>query len=249
MCDLRRELHFRRIKRRSRGLRKANFVLIFCGMRIIVFVVVSSFLSVTYGQTCRGRFNQQITGQCSSIDSCEGTILASDSCEQNRCCVNETAPVAPSTCITEDDFDVLYNTSRATFLREVLNYGIHSAGICNNCQAKAAFLAVAATLTQDFQTDEAMGTDAQFAQDDTKYRNTHVGDGSRFRRRGFFGLRGREMYGRLQVLKPHYLNMTDPEVAALTGSSIDIASLIWNNPELQGGKFGKVKFKFYVRYY
>lgn len=206
-------------------------------MKIFIFVLIIALLSSTNGQNCHGKFNEGITGQCAPVDGCEGTVLAGAACEQNRCCVNETVPYTPSICITEDDFDVLYNTSRATFLRQVLNYGIYSAGICNNCQAKAAFLAVAATMTDNFQIDEAVGTDAQFAGDDSKYGNTQAGDGSRFRRRGLFGLRGREMYQRLQDLKSDYLNITDPEVAALTDSSILIASLIWNNPELQGGKF------------
>lgn len=212
---------------------KSTFLFVVCKMKSAVFVVTILFLSVTNGQNCSGRFNEGIIGHCSSIDNCQGTILAGRSCDQNRCCVNATAPSSPSTCITADDFDVLYNTSRATFLRRVLNYGINSAGICSNCQAKAAFLAVAATLTEDFQTDEATGTDEQFTEDDTKYGNTQEGDGSRFRRRGFFGLRGREMYGRLQILKPAYSSLTNPELVALTQSSIDIASLIWNNPDLQ----------------
>ena len=192
--------------------------------------------SAVYGQSCRARYNQSISGQYSLASACQGTILNSNLLEQQRCCVPTTSPSTSATCITANHFDVLYNTSRATFLRTVLNYGMNAAGICQNCQAKAAFLAIAATMTQNFQTDEATGSDAQFIADDNKYGNSQEGDGSRFRQRGFFGLRGRTMYQRLQAAMPQYQSLTEPELVALTQNSIMIAAKLWTNPDLINGK-------------
>jgi hypothetical protein len=206
-------------------------------MNFSLFIFTISVLSTVAGQNCHARFNQSINGQCSFIDICQGTILSSDSCGQQHCCVPATLPYTPQTCITANDFNLLYNTSRATFLRIFLNYGINSAGICGNCQAKAAFLAIAATMTQNFQTDEASGSDAQFAADDNKYGNLQQGDGSRFRQRGFFGLRGRTMYQRLQTLMPQYQSLTNPESVALIQNAIMIASRLWANPDLMSGKY------------
>jgi hypothetical protein len=210
-------------------------------MNFLLFIFTILVLSIADGQQCRARFNQSISGQCSSVDTCNGTILTSNSCEQQRCCVPATSSSSSQTCITANDFDVLYNTSRARFLRTVLNYGINLAGICDNCQAKAAFLAIATTMTQNFQTDEAVGSDAQFATDDNKYGNSQQGDGIRFRRRGFFGLRGRTMYQRLQTSMPQYQSLSNPESVALTQNAIMIASKLWTNPDLMSGKSSSQK--------
>jgi hypothetical protein len=91
-------------------------------------------------------------------------------------------------------------------------------------------------MTQNFQTDEATGSDAQFTADDNKYGNLQKGDGSQFRRRGFFGLRGRTMYKRLQTLMPQYQSLTNPESVALIQNAIMIASKLWINPNLMNGK-------------
>jgi predicted chitinase len=91
-------------------------------------------------------------------------------------------------------------------------------------------------MTENFRTDEATGSDAQFAADDQKYGNSQEGDGSRFRRRGFFGLRGRTMYDRLQRLMPQYQSLTNPESVALTQNSIMIAVKLWTNPDLLSRK-------------
>jgi hypothetical protein len=204
-------------------------------MNTFILVVIILCFSVTNGQQCQGRFNGTIVGSCSFADSCQGTVLSVQSCELKGCCIPETSPNNTVTCIRANDFDILYNTTRATFLRAVLNYGINRAGICFNCQAKAAFLAIAATMTDNFQNDEATGTEAQFGDDDKKYGNTQTGDGSRFRRRGFFGLRGRTMYERLQTLIPQYQSLTNPESVALQRNSIEIAVQLWNKPDLLNG--------------
>ncbi|CAF2821790.1 unnamed protein product [Rotaria sp. Silwood2] len=204
-------------------------------MKVLLLIVAITFLSTVDGQQCRAQFINDTIGECSSVDTCQGTILAGNSCELKRCCIPATLPSTPKTCITENDFDILYNTTRASFLRTALDYGINSAGICLNCQAKAAFLAIAATMTQNFQTDEATGSDAQFAADDNKYGNSQAGDGSRFRRRGFFGLRGRTMYQRLQTAMPQYESLTNPESVALIPNAIMIASKLWTNPDLNSG--------------
>jgi predicted chitinase len=91
-------------------------------------------------------------------------------------------------------------------------------------------------MTQNFQIDEAIGPDTQFAADDNKYGNSQAGDGSRFRQRGFFGLRGRTMYQRLQELMPQYQSLTNPESVALTQNAIVIASALWDHPDLDSGK-------------
>jgi hypothetical protein len=205
-------------------------------MNVLLFIVTTLLLSTVSGQLCTARFNESISGQCSSVNTCNGTILTSSVCEKQYCCIPASTLSTSQTCITANDFDVLYNTSRVRFLRTVLNYGIYSAGICDNCQAKAAFLAIAATMTENFQTDEASGTDAQFTADDNKYGNTERGDGSRFRRRGFFGLRGRTMYQRLQSSMLQYHSLTNPESVALIENSIMIAAKLWINPNLMNGK-------------
>ena len=212
-------------------------VILYIIMQMFYLIGILSILSIVNGQNCRGKFNDTIRGQCSNVDNCQGTILATNSCPQKQCCINGTVKASPKQCLTLNDFDISYNhTSRAVFLRKILNYGIDSAGICDNCQAKAAFLAIAATMTNNFQMDEVTFSNTIFARDDTKYGNTQAGDGSRFRQRGFFGLRGREMYTRLQTLKPQYQSLTNPESVALTQNAIDIASLLWNNPNLQSQK-------------
>ena len=193
-------------------------------------------LSTVYGQQCQARFNQTISGQCSPTNNCQGSILSGTRCEQQRCCVPGAFLVAQP-CLTTNNFDVLYNHSRAAFLRSVLNFGLSLAGICQNCQAKAAFLAVAATMTNDFQTDESTQTDIELAGDDGKYGNMQPGDGSRFRRRGFFGLRGRDMYQRLQTRLPQYQTLANPETAAIGEIAVVIAATLWQNPDLNNGKW------------
>ncbi|UJR07957.1 hypothetical protein I4U23_012236 [Adineta vaga] len=101
---------------------------------------------------------------------------------------------------------------------------MYTAHICDNCQAKAAFLAIAATMTKNFSIDERSASDVQFAADDNKYGNREKGDGSRFRRRGFFGLRGRTMYERSKQ------NLNNTESAALVENAIVIAAKLWQNP-------------------
>ncbi|CAF2986738.1 unnamed protein product [Rotaria socialis] len=201
-------------------------------MYFVLLTFILSIVSTIDGQSCQSTFNRSIIGQCSSIDSCEGTILASYLCERQICCINTTLPSISGTCITGDDLGILKNTSRAKFLRSALNYGINSAGICGNCQAKAAFLAVAATMTENFTIDEVVKSDAEFSADDKKYGNSKEGDGSQFRRRGFFGVRGRTMYERLAKLMSQNEILTNPEIVALTNNAIEIASLIWKNPNL-----------------
>ncbi|CAF2415691.1 unnamed protein product [Rotaria sp. Silwood2] len=201
-------------------------------MYYLFFIFAILLLSTVDGQQCRARFNQTISGQCSSIDNCRGTILTTNSCQQQRCCIPTTSQSTPAECISANDFDALYNTSRANFLRTILNNGINLAGICRNCQAKAAFLAVAATMTENFQTDEATKNDVQLASDDNKYGNSQPGDGSRFRRRGFFGLRGKAMYQNLQASMPQYQSLSNPESVALTQNAIIIAAKLWINPDL-----------------
>jgi len=92
-------------------------------------------------------------------------------------------------------------------------------------------------MTDNFQNDEATGSEAQFGDDDRKYGNNQTGDGSRFRRRGFFGLRGRTMYERLQRLIPQYQSVTNPESVALQRNSIEIAAQLWNKSDLLNGMF------------
>jgi hypothetical protein len=204
-------------------------------MKFIIFIITLSILSRINGQQCQARFNRSISGLNSPIDTCQGAILNSDINEERGCCITGTSPSTSQTCITANDTINLANTSRTTFLRAVLNYGIYVAGICQNCQAKAAFLAIAATMTENFRTDEATGSDAQFIADDKKYGNSQEGDGSRFRRRGFFGLRGRRMYERLQTVMPQYQSLTNPEAVALIQNSIVIAAKLWMNPDLLSG--------------
>lgn len=205
-------------------------------MKFLLGAIFLSTLCAVHAQQCQARFNQSITGQYSSVAYCQGTILNSNGLEGQSCCISSTAPSTPQACLKDDDFLPLYNTSRGQFLRTVFNYGLSEAGICQNCQAKAAFLAIAATMTDNFQTDEAIGSDAEFVADDNKYGNSQEGEGSRYRRRGFFGLRGRTMYKRLEALRPAYESMANPESVALTQNAITIAALLWNNPTLQNGK-------------
>ncbi|UJR11581.1 hypothetical protein I4U23_015761 [Adineta vaga] len=133
---------------------------------------------------------------------------------------------------TGGEFNALYSTPRAAFLRRVLNYGINQADICSKCHAKAAFLAVSAAMTYDFTSDEAISTDEQFVEDDDQYGNNQEGDGSRYRRRGFFGLRGKEMYKRLRNLMPQYDSINRPESVAIVENSMSIIAQQWNNPNL-----------------
>ncbi|CAF4152545.1 unnamed protein product [Rotaria magnacalcarata] len=141
--------------------------------------------------------------------------LIINTCEQKRCCIAVAPQPTSVKCISANDFDYLYNTSRSSYLRAILNYGSNEAGICNHCRTKAAFLTVAATMTENFQTDDITKS-----------------DGSRFRRRGFFGLQGRVMYQRLQEMMPQYSSLTNPELVALTQNAIAIASKRWINPDL-----------------
>ena len=205
-------------------------------MKSLFVVIFLSIFFTVHAQQCQARFNRSIIGQYSSIANCQGTILNSNGLGAQSCCINSTAPSTSQTCLKDSDFTPLYNTSRAQFLRIVLNYGLAKAGICEDCQAKAAFLAIAATMTNNFQTDEATGSDAEFIADDQKYGNSQEGDGSRYRQRGFFGLRGRTMYERLQRLMPEYASVGNPESVALTQNAITIAALLWNSPTLQNGK-------------
>ena len=205
-------------------------------MKFLLCAIVLSIFSTINAQQCRARFNQSIVGSYSSATSCRGTLLTSNELDTRSCCISTASSATSYTCITPIDFDYLYNTTRSTFLRPILNYGIYTAGVCENCHAKAAFLAIAAAMTNNFQTDEATGTDAQFNADDNKYGNSQEGDGSRYRRRGFFGLRGKLMYERLQTLLPQYQSINNPEAVALTQNSIMIAAALWQNPNLLNGK-------------
>ncbi|CAF1224427.1 unnamed protein product [Adineta ricciae] len=200
---------------------------------LIVILLVSSLISIVNGQQCSAGFNQSITGQCSSAHNCSGTLLTSTVCGKQLCCIpTRTLPVSPN-CLSANQFYALYNsTPRAQTLLSMFNYGLNAAGICNHCQAKAAFLAIAATMTKNFSIDERSASDAQFTADDDKYGNKEKGDGSRFRRRGLFGLRGRTMYERLQTVLPQYQSVNNSESVALLENAIIIAARLWNYPDL-----------------
>lgn len=216
---------------------------------LIVVLFVFQVSSIDGQQQCQARYNQSIIGQCSTINSCQGTILAGNSCQQQKCCVKEMMIAAPS-CLTANEFDIFYNsTSRSTYLRSVFNRAFSSKGICSNCYAKAAALAIAATMTNNFQTDESTQTDAELTADDNKYGNTQAGDGSRYRRRGLFGLRGRTMYQRLQMWLPEYQSINNPESVAIVENAAVIAALLWNYPDLQSCKirrYDRERFHLFV---
>ncbi|CAF1223867.1 unnamed protein product [Adineta ricciae] len=200
---------------------------------LIVMLLVSLLISIVNGQQCSAGFNQSITGQCSSAHNCSGTLLTSTACGKQLCCIPTRAlPVSPN-CLPPKLFHALYNnTPRAQSLLNIFNYGMNASGICNHCQAKAAFLAIAATMTKNFSIDERSASDAQFTADDDKYGNKQKGDGSRFRRRGLFGLRGRTMYERLQAVFPQYQSVNNSESVALLENAIIIAARFWNYPDL-----------------
>ncbi|CAF1664498.1 unnamed protein product, partial [Adineta ricciae] len=201
---------------------------------LLIFGLV--FLSTTQAQRCVGSYNESISGECQSHKNCQGSLLAAGGCEGGGCCVKLATKPSPSVCLTESDFVPLYKTERAIFLQKILSYAINSAGICTNCQAKAAFLAIAATMTDNFQKDEAQGHSSEFTDDDGKYGNTQAGDGSLFRRRGFFGLRGRTMYQRVQTTLPKYQTiMANPQLAAFVDNAIEIAAALWKKPDLLNG--------------
>ncbi|CAF1102968.1 unnamed protein product, partial [Didymodactylos carnosus] len=124
----------------------------------------------------------------------------------------------------------LYNeTARTRYIYRYLNKALNDIGICQNCVAKAAFLAIAASMTNQFTADEAMGTDAQFSIDDNKYGNTKPGDGGRFRRRGYIGIRGRRMY---ESLLDSEISES-PEKAAMPDKAIKIAATKWTSDMTQ----------------
>lgn len=198
-------------------------------------IILALCLPVALGQECSGRFNESITGQCQAASDCRGTLLSGITCEGKRCCINGTPTPPRPACLDQTVFLSAYNSTRGIFLAQILAYGIDRAGLCSNCQGKAAFLAIAATMTENFEKDEATGNDASFVADDRRYNNTQAGDGSRFRRRGFFGLRGRAMYERLQAWMPKYPVVSQPELAAIVGNSIEIAAQQWNSSNFQTG--------------
>ena len=203
----------------------------------IYALVLALCLCAASGQRCEGRFNESIVGQCEFPADCRGTLLAAVRCEGRRCCINETKVPSRPSCLNHTAFLSVYNTTRGLFIAQILDYGINRAGLCANCQAKAAYLAIAATMTENFEKDEATGSDASFTPDDFRYENTQSGDGSRFRRRGFFGLRGRGTYQRLQALAPQYPVQDYPELAAIADNAVEIAALISNNLNLADGTY------------
>ncbi|CAF4015555.1 unnamed protein product [Adineta steineri] len=204
-------------------------------MKILLLILAICPLYITNGQTCYGKYDPTMTGECLSPVACEGSVLAGESCEGGTCCISQTLTSTATTCISEKDFDALYPTPRAKWLRVALNAGMNLAGICSNCQAKAAFLAVAATMTNDFQIDEVQGTDSQFTDDDSSYGNREPGDGSLFRQRGFFPFRGRTLYTQLAILMPQYAILANPQLAALINISAQIAAQRWTTPNLFNG--------------
>ena len=215
-------------------------------MILVLFIFTISIFSHVGGQICQGRYNKTIVGHCSLVDDCQGSLLDISSCERKRCCINVIPPTKPLQCLENGSFASLYNKTHERFLKQFLDEGIQLAGICQNCHAKAAFLAISATMTDDFTTDEATGISAAFTIDDGKYGNTKSGDGSRFRRRGFFGLRGRAMYEKMNTLRPHYQLVSTPESAAVAPISMDIAAQLWNNPNLMNGKFFVLVSSFFL---
>ncbi|CAF1617193.1 unnamed protein product, partial [Didymodactylos carnosus] len=145
---------------------------------------------------CEGKYDTRIKGNCSLKSLCEGALLSVDCSDENSCCIQRPPLPNPSpVCISITNFKNLYgDTVRTGYIHRYLNKALNDINVCQNCVASAAFLAIAATMTNEFTTDDAIGTDAQFSADDNKYGNTQPGDGGRFRRRGYFGIRGRKMY-------------------------------------------------------
>ena len=95
-------------------------------------------------------------------------------------------------------------------------------------------------MTNDFTSDELAGRNDYFANDDEKYGNEESGDGSKYRCRGFFGLRGRRMYKRLQNLIPEYQSFSQSETVALVENAMKITALQWKNPNLLNGRLSFV---------
>ena len=204
-------------------------------VKFSIFVLLIAPSTFAAWQDCSARYNRSIVGYCSAVDKCQGTVLASVGCGESRCCVSGWAPPPSAACITGGEFNALYSNPRAAFLRKILVSAVNDAGICSNCYAKAAFVAVAATMTNDFTSDELESTSEGFDADDERYGNEQAGDGTRFRRRGFFGLRGRTMYQRLQTLMPEYRSVSQPESVALVENTMKITARQWNNPNLLDG--------------
>ncbi|CAF1047667.1 unnamed protein product [Didymodactylos carnosus] len=192
----------------------------------LLLLALLTCLSPALGQTaCEAKYDKTIKGNCSLKSQCEGALLSVGCSDENSCCV-QRAPLATSlpVCISDANFNNLYSdTVRTQYIRRYLNKALNDINVCQNCVAKAAFLAIAASMTNEFTTDEAMGTDAQFSADDNKYGNTQPGDGGRLRRRGYFGIRGQKMYESLSDSEI----MESPEKAAFPDKAIKIATMKW----------------------
>ena len=199
----------------------------------ILFIALCSY--AVHGQTCNARYDDSKIGQCVAAKECQGTSLSTDTCEYQVCCSNTTSGGLSSGCLDQNAFTSVYNTSRGKYIFKFLDHGINRTGICTNCRAKAAFLAIAAAMTNDFERDEVPGRSFAFAYDDQRYGNSDRDDGSLFRRRGFFGLRGKDIYERLQASNRAFNVYSKPELAADPKTAAEIAAILWNRPDLQSG--------------
>ena len=73
-------------------------------------------------------------------------------CEAKRCCLNSTGTLPGATgCLNASLFASVQKSTRVYFGARVSIAGFNQGGICSNCQAKAAFLAIAATMTDHFR--------------------------------------------------------------------------------------------------
>lgn len=203
-------------------------------LKTILVLLFSATFVVNSQRTCRARFNNS-TGLCTTPSTCTGSSVSSETCDTATCCINTTVIPTTPNCFNQTLFTQIYPTSRGLYIAQVLNYAINQADICGNCRATAAFLAIAATITNDFLYDEAVGNDATFRGDDQRFGNNVTGDGSRYRSRGFFGIRGKFLYEKFQSIYPTYRIYVNPQQASDTKTAAEIAANLWRNPTLQTG--------------
>ena len=144
---------------------------------------------------CKSRYGgQQLSGVCSSFESCAGAVLEGDCKAAGQvCCVKETVttPKTADPRITKTLFlKLVGNTARNQVLYHFFADSLASAGL-NNDYKKSAYLAQLVDESDYFRRLESGIIDRDT---DPALGNNQAGDGSRFQGRGGIHLRGRSNY-------------------------------------------------------
>ena len=189
-----------------------NFKLIY----LISFLYLTKITDAQNSE-CVGKYEQNMSGNCKSVDDCTGAALAGNCAKSGLiCCIAETSPPpnkVENKMITKEIFlRIAGNTLRNQGIYNYFVESLEMANITTEYQA-AAFLSQLIGESKYFKSMESSGNNA-------------TGDGLKYRGRGAILLRGKTNY-QLANNKLGLSILTNPGIVAFPSVAFKVAGWFW----------------------